>query len=64
METKRWEPVELEIWRGSEGGEKKAGAAAFDEQYDLIKRERLPDGRVKLILKDRSSGDVVQRFEE
>jgi predicted dehydrogenase len=64
METKRWEPVELEVWRGSEGGEDKVAAARFDDRYDLIKRERMPDGRVKLILKDRSSGEVVQRVEE
>jgi predicted dehydrogenase len=64
METKRWEPVELEIWRGAEGGEAEVAAAAFDEKYDLIKRERMPDGRVKLILKDRSSGEVVQRIED
>ncbi len=64
METKRWEPVELDIWRGAEGGEEKAEAARFDDRYDLIKRERMPDGRVKLILKDRSSGEVVQRVEE
>jgi predicted dehydrogenase len=64
IETKRWEPVELEVWRGAEGGEDMAAAAAFDERYDLIKRERMPDGGVKLILKDRSSGEVVQRIEE
>jgi predicted dehydrogenase len=64
METKRWEPVELEVWRGAEGGEDKAAVEAYDERHDLIKRERMPDGRVKLILKDRSSGEVVQKVEE
>jgi len=64
METKRWEPVEIEDWRGGEGGEEKAAVEAYDQRYDLIKRERMPDGRVKLILKDRSSGEVVQRVEE
>jgi predicted dehydrogenase len=63
METKRWEGVELEIWRGREGTGEKAGATAFDERHDLIKRERMPDGRVKLILRDRSSGEVVQKVE-
>ncbi len=62
METKRWEPVELEVWRGAEGGEDEAAVEAYDERYDLIKRERMPDGRVKLILKDRGSGEVVQKF--
>jgi len=64
METKRWEPVDLPDWRGSDVGEEVREAAALDERYDLIKRERLADGRVKLILKDRHSGEVVQRVEE
>jgi predicted dehydrogenase len=63
IESKRWEPVELDVWRGAEGGEDEAGATAYDERHDLIKRERMPDGRVKLILKDRESGEVVQRIE-
>jgi predicted dehydrogenase len=64
MGTKRWESVDLAIWRGTEGGEEAATATAYDQRHDLIKRERMPDGRVKLILKDRSSGKVVQRIEE
>jgi hypothetical protein len=64
MESKRWEPVEPDVWRGAEGGDEKAGATAYDERHDLIiKRERMPDGRVKLILKDRKSGEVVQKVE-
>jgi len=64
MESKRWEPVALEVWRGSEAQAEKAGGARFDDKHDLIKRERMPDGRVKLILKDRESGAVVQRVED
>jgi predicted dehydrogenase len=63
MELKRWEPVVLDVWRGAEGGEEKAARAAYDDRHDLIKRERMPDGRVKLILKDRQSGEVVQKIE-
>jgi len=64
MESKRWEPVELAVWRGAEGGDEKAAATAYDDRYDLIKRERMPDGQMKLILKDRQSGEVVQRLEK
>ena len=64
METKKWEPVRLDDWRGSDEEGGRAGASRFDDQYDLIKRERLPDGKVKLILKDRESGEVVQKLEE
>ena len=64
MGSKRWEPVTLDVWRGAEGGDEKAGATAYDDQHDLIKRERMPDGGVKLILKNRKSGEVVQRIEK
>ena len=63
IESRRWEPVELDVWRGAESGEDEAGATAYDERHDLIKRERMPDRRVKLILKDRESGEIVQRIE-
>ena len=63
MDSKRWEPVVLDDWRGSDEAGERAGSTRHDDQYDLIKRERLPDGRVKLILKDRASGEVVQKVE-
>ena len=54
-----WEPVELE-WRGGET----ARIGSEPETYEglvVIKRELLPDGRQKLILKDPASGDFVDR---
>ena len=58
--TKRaWEPVELE-WRGGAT----ARIAKRPELYEglvVIKREILPDGRHKLILKDETSGDFTDR---
>jgi len=63
MDSKRWEPVVLDDWRGSDEAGERAGGTRHDDRYDLIKRERLPDGRVKLILKDRSTGEVVQKVE-
>jgi hypothetical protein len=33
-----------------------------DEQYLLIKEEKMPDGQVKLILKDRESGEIVEKI--
>jgi len=63
MASKRWEEIPLDVWRGLEGGEETAATTTFDDQHDLIKRERLSDGRVKLILKNRQTGEVVQRVE-
>ncbi len=55
-----WEPVELAGWRG--GKTARIGAGKQPEMYAgkvVIKREVLPDGRSKLILKDPQSGDFV-----
>jgi len=60
--SSRWEPVELFEWRG--GVAPRIGAGSKPEMYDgkvVIKREILPDGRQKLILKDPASGDFVDR---
>jgi len=62
--SKRWEPVELEDWRGSNEAEKLQPAREYDDHHLLIKRERMPDGREKLILKEKKSGRVVERVVE
>jgi hypothetical protein len=60
--SKRWEPVELAIWRGGEEqAEARARMADYDETYFLIKEEVMPDGKTKLILKDKQSGKVVEQ---
>ena len=59
-QSRSWEPVELE-WRGSETQE--SGEAAAEGRYATIKEERMPDGRLKRILKDRQTGEVIQKIE-
>jgi hypothetical protein len=57
--TGQWEGVELD-WRGGTTER----IASTPEMYDglvVIKREILPDGRHKLILKDEASGDFTDR---
>jgi hypothetical protein len=61
IESRRWVPVELEIWRGSDISGQKAAAADYDDRYHLIKRELMPDGRTKTVLKDKTTGEIVQR---
>jgi len=57
--TKKWEPVELEVWRGATQVEKiKAPAQEFEGKI-LIKRERMPDGVTKYILQDKQSGEIT-----
>jgi predicted dehydrogenase len=58
--SKQWETVELE-WRASKK-ENAATSVDADERYAKIKEERMPDGRTKLILKDRETGEVIQKI--
>ncbi len=61
-ESKRWEPIELDPWRGSAGGEAVGPGRAFDERHWLIKQERMPDGQTKVILRDKATGELSQRL--
>jgi predicted dehydrogenase len=59
--SKRWEPVELDHWRGSDDAAGDRDATGYDADHLLIKRERMPDGTTKLILKEKHTGAIVQR---
>ena len=56
--SRAWEPVELFEWRGGETP-RIAGTHDTHDGKVVIKREVLPDGRVKMILKDPASGDFA-----
>jgi len=60
-QSRKWENVQLEIWRGTEETEETAESRVFDERFYLIKRERMPDGRTKLILKDKATGEIMEK---
>jgi predicted dehydrogenase len=62
--SRRWETVQLPLWRGVEETDATLELMPFDDRHWLIKRERMPDGRSKLILKDRHTGEVSQKLEE
>jgi predicted dehydrogenase len=62
VESKKWEPVQLEVWRGqSEEESRSSNFREYDKDHWLIKEEKMPDGRNKLILKEKASGKVLQR---
>lgn len=63
-ETKRWEPVQLDIWRGEEKAAEHKLFVDYDADYYLIKEEKMPDGKTKLILKDKRTGEAVQRVRD
>ncbi|MCL4251841.1 MAG: Gfo/Idh/MocA family oxidoreductase [Anaerolineae bacterium] len=62
--TKQWEPVELAVWRGRDEVEGGVSLTEYDAEHFLIKKEKMPEGRTKLILKEKLSGKVVQRVVE
>ena len=57
--SRQWEPVDVE-WRGGVTPRISNEPERFEGQV-VIKREILPDGRHKLILKDEASGDFTDR---
>ena len=58
--SRAWEPVELFEWRGGRTPQISKSPETYEGQV-VIKREILPDGRHKLILKDPASGDFSDR---
>jgi predicted dehydrogenase len=57
-ETRAWEPVRLDDWRGA-GVPRIARARREHDGKTVIKEETMPDGRRKLILKDEATGEFV-----
>ena len=62
---KQWETVEIEDWRGTaEATDTQAGPSDADERYAHLKDERMPDGRMKRIFRDRETGEIIERVED
>ncbi|MCS4433980.1 Gfo/Idh/MocA family protein [Aquiflexum gelatinilyticum] len=61
--TKKWEAVIIEDWRGEQASAISEKFQDFDEYHFLIKKEILPSGVSKLILKHKITGEVTQREE-
>ena len=57
--TGRWEPVQIEGWRGDKTDDYGSNYVSYDADHYLIKKEILPNGDHKLILKHKVSGEVV-----
>ncbi|MGA9595935.1 MAG: Gfo/Idh/MocA family oxidoreductase, partial [Acidimicrobiia bacterium] len=56
VDTGRWEPVEVE-WRGGTTP-RIARKAETHDGHGVIKQETLPDGRVKLMLSHKDTGEI------
>jgi hypothetical protein len=60
--TKKWEPVELDDWRGQTGLQDKIETEDYDDEHYLIKEEILPDGRKKAIIKNKTTGVISEKI--
>ena len=60
--TKKWEPVELDIWRGKEWIRSDQDLTEFDELHLLLKKEKMADGNTRLMLKEKISGNIIQKI--
>lgn len=60
--SKKWEAVELDVWHGQTGLQAEKALKYFDADHYLIKEEILPDGRQKVIIKHKHSGEISERL--
>lgn len=63
VKSRKWEPVHLPIWRGKEGASKVGAIHEFDADHLLIKEEKMQDGTIKLILRNKQTGEITQRVQ-
>jgi predicted dehydrogenase len=59
--SRKWETVELSEWRGKEVEAEEKKLQEYNDQYFLIKEEVMPDGKTKVILKDKKTGAILQK---
>tara|TARA_B100001113_G_scaffold348984_1_gene343698 strand:+ start:129 stop:1325 length:1197 start_codon:yes stop_codon:yes gene_type:complete len=62
IKSKKWEKINLEIWRGKEGVEKISALNSYDNKYYLVKEEITHYGEKKLILKSKSDGKIIEKI--
>ena len=63
--SKQWEAVEIQDWRGTmETTDAQVTQSDADERYAHLKDERMPDGRLKRIFRDRQTGEIIERVED
>lgn len=62
VQTKKWEPVILDDWRGRTDVTEFSPFVEYDAEHWHIKDELMPDGRKKVILKNKVSGEISQQI--
>lgn len=61
--SKRWEKVKLEGWKWKEVRKppKEERPAVYEDKFIVIKKEHMPDGTTKLILRDKETDRIIER---
>ncbi len=63
MESKKWESISLPVWRGRAQVDNISVTRDYDQDHYLVKKEQMPDGKTKVILRNKHSQQITQRFE-
>jgi len=50
----------LKVWRGKEKTGPISEIREYDKDHIFVKEERMPDGRIKIILKNKKTGKISQ----
>ena len=58
IQSKRWEPVQLQEWRGEREVEATVSSSLLNDHEEIIKKEMLPDGTQRWIVRDRETGEI------
>jgi hypothetical protein len=59
--TKKWESVKLQQWRGVDEKKVAKEMNSYNDEYYLIKKEVLPSGEKKFIVKNKKTGSIETR---
>ena len=63
--SKQWEAIKIQDWRGeAQAADAQTSQSDADERYVPLKSERMPDGRMKRIFRDRETGQIIERVED
>ncbi|NTS43652.1 Gfo/Idh/MocA family oxidoreductase [Flavisolibacter sp. BT320] len=60
--SKLWEPVQLDIWRGRTGVSKDSHLTEYDADHYFVKEEMTHYGTKKLILKNKTTGEFIEKI--
>mgnify|MGYP006290709137 CR=1 FL=1 len=62
IQSKKWEQINLDMWRGGSESGPAAEMKEYDSEHLLVKEELMPDGRKKFILKEKTSGKIIEKY--